>query len=83
MIWSSEEPEPNEDELPNEDERPMLAPIRVDPRSRTDALDPMSRVNFVKLCTIEHNVKVYDFGMVHKDSERVLQRNFNRCWSLQ
>jgi hypothetical protein len=51
----------------------MMSPIRITPNKERDRLDPRSRINYCKLYTIEHNVKVYDFGMVHKDYLRKLK----------
>lgn len=45
----------------------MLRPIKVRPRDRRDRMEPMSRVNFGKIYTVEHNVKVYDFGDVERN----------------
>ena len=45
----------------------MMSPIRVTSRLRQEKLDPLSRINFGKIYTVEHNVKVFDFGDVHKD----------------
>jgi hypothetical protein len=53
----------------------MLSPIRVIPKSKTTKLDPMSRINYSKIYTVEHNVKVYDFGDVDEDyHERLLEQ---------
>jgi hypothetical protein len=38
----------------------------------------MSRIDFARTYTVEHNVKVYEFGQVHRDS---LQRLTNQ-WIL-
>ena len=39
-------------------------------------LDTMSRLNFGKIYTVEHNVKVFDFGQVYKEFGHVLYRQF-------
>ena len=36
-------------------------------------MDPMSRLDFAKIYTVEHNVKVFDFGDVHKDHIHTLK----------
>jgi hypothetical protein len=64
----------------------MMTPIRVVPKKKEDKLDPISRVNFARIYTVEHNVKVYEFGDVHRDSmadlrqqwQFVLERDVNR-----
>jgi hypothetical protein len=43
----------------------MLPGIRIVPKRRGSKLDRMSRVDFSRMYTVEHNVKVYDFGNVH------------------
>jgi hypothetical protein len=59
--------------LPAE-ERDLLItkPIAVEKASRDQKLDPMSRLNFKKIYTVEHNVKVMNVGKVTKDSLPVL-----------
>ena len=42
--------------------------IRVDPDKRDEKLDPMSRIDFGKMHTIHHNLKVRPFGMVNDNS---------------
>jgi hypothetical protein len=42
-------------------------PLQVIP-ARNQKLSPMSRVNFAKMYTVEHNVKVMDVGKVSQDS---------------
>jgi hypothetical protein len=48
-------------------ENPMMPEIRVRAKRKGDKLDKMSRIDFSRMYTVEHNVKVYDFGDVHKD----------------
>jgi hypothetical protein len=43
----------------------MMTGIRVVTTDRRDKLDGMSRINYQKIYTVEHNAKVYDFGTVH------------------
>ena len=45
----------------------MMPEIRVRAKRKGDKLDRMSRIDFSRMYTVEHNVKVYDFGDVHKD----------------
>jgi hypothetical protein len=80
------EPEPSKDELPNlkknPSERAMLDSIRVQSYRKSDILHKKSRVNFAKIYTVEHNVKVYDFGEVHKKSLHILAHQFNLVWNI-
>jgi hypothetical protein len=43
----------------------MMESIRVNPKAPLGTLNEMSRINFAKLYTVEHNVKVLEFGDVH------------------
>jgi len=59
------EPDATEAEKPSKvDPFPMLTGIRINPKKKGDKLDKMSRIDFARSYTVEHNVKVYDFGMV-------------------
>ncbi|QDS69658.1 hypothetical protein FKW77_009452 [Venturia effusa] len=82
IIYTGKEPAPNENELPGPGEPAMLQSIRVVSNKRIDIMDPMSRVDFSKIYTVEHNVKVYDFGWVHKDSRNMLRHQFQYVWSI-
>jgi len=72
------EPEPTEKERPDGNEKPMLPSIRVEKSSQFFKLDPMSRICYSKIHTFEFNLRIQDFGMVHKRYFDVLQNNF---WS--
>jgi len=77
-------PEPLPNERARRNEEPMQAvPIRVDANDRTETLDRMSRVNFAKVYTIEHNVKVLDFGYVNQNSLPALESQFHAVWFNQ
>ncbi|TKA51472.1 hypothetical protein B0A49_11857 [Cryomyces minteri] len=52
---------------PQQNEQGMRKSIKVVARTRGTKLDAMSRVNFGKIYTIEHKVKVLDFGDVDPD----------------
>jgi len=41
----------------------------------------MSRINFRKVSTVEHNVKVFDFGIVHENSMTDFWNHFRAVWS--
>jgi hypothetical protein len=55
-------------ELPGEPKL-LKKPIRVKLNSRREKLRPESRINFAKIYTVEHNVKVSFIGEIHEDSE--------------
>jgi hypothetical protein len=71
----------SEPKLENNEERaclssgPMLQAIRVRPKHKGNELRPMSRIDFGRIYTVDHTVKVYDFGKVH---ENYLERFFNQ-----
>lgn len=80
-----EEPIPKPSEEPGPGEHGMRLAIRVDPTSKQDYMDPMSRLHYGKLYTIEHNVKVYDFGMVRQEYLRTMWTQWTdvMSWSNQ
>jgi hypothetical protein len=63
-------------EIPGE-EKLIHKPIRVVPKSARDQLDPLSRLNYGKIYTVEYNVKVCFIGQIHKDSVKYFVRDFN------
>ncbi|TKA75900.1 hypothetical protein B0A55_07211 [Friedmanniomyces simplex] len=74
-------PEPRADELPNRTELGMRSrPIRLVPDQPTDKLDSMSRIDFGKAHTIQHNIKVKPLGMVHPSSMDALTSQFFAVW---
>ena len=50
-------------------------PIRVNPDD-SKGLEPRSRINFGKLYTLEHNIKVVSVGQVHQSSMSVMDSHF-------
>jgi hypothetical protein len=44
-------------------------------------MDPMARVNFGKIYTVEHNVKVYNFGEVHEEYVELLKHQWMSVFS--
>jgi hypothetical protein len=66
--------------LPRDGENLTLDPIRVVPKSDRDKLHPDSRINYAKIYTVEHNVKVFFIGEVHKRSKGRLITAFNTIW---
>jgi uncharacterized membrane protein YgcG len=64
---AKKEPSPTDSERPRTGEGPMLPGIRISPVDRFDKVDQMARIDFARTYTVEHNVKVYDFGTVAKD----------------
>ena len=57
-----------------------LKPIQVLPKTSRDKLAPECRINYAKIYTVEHNVKVAFFGKISKDSERRFIVDFDSVW---
>ncbi|KAF1988836.1 hypothetical protein K402DRAFT_327905, partial [Aulographum hederae CBS 113979] len=73
-------PSPSPYEEPHGVEEGMLNPIRVKPTQRGAKLDPMSRVCYSKVYTVEHNVKVKEFGNVDAGSINLFKNQFRYVW---
>ena len=73
-------PLPQPEEAPSRKERGLLVAIRVDGDSPEQKLDVMSRIDFGKVYTIEHNVKVCSMGMVNRASESALLYQLKIVW---
>ena len=68
MIYT---PEPGPGRL--QDENGMTKnPIKVLPTTPDQKLDPLSRINFAKVYTVEHNVRVMPVGQVSPGSMHLL-----------
>ncbi|PQE19804.1 hypothetical protein CJF32_00008758 [Rutstroemia sp. NJR-2017a WRK4] len=52
-------------------------PIRVIPSEPQHKLDPASRLNYAKIYTVEHNVKVWFIGKLAPESEEPVVTNYN------
>lgn len=75
-------PGPSAEERPARGELGLLPQsIRVDPDEKYHFLDPMSRVDFAKTYTIQHNIKVRSIGKVNRDSMSALQSQYKAVWS--
>jgi hypothetical protein len=53
-------------------------PLRVIPDSLKLTLDPMSRINFGKVYTVEHNIKARKLGVIADESEHLLDLYFRQ-----
>ena len=74
-------PELMPQELPQRGEdgmRPQA--IRVDPDDPIDKLDALARLDYGKVHTIQHNIKVKSFGKVHAKSVITLVTQFGDVW---
>ena len=74
-------PEPMEAERPKRAEQGMRPEaIRIDPDNPEDKLDPRSRIDFGKVHTIQHNIKVRNYGQVHPRSMSALLHQFGNIF---
>lgn len=80
VYTGDEEPELIDGEAPVAGELPMLSSIQVRQKDKRQKMFPESRINYGKMYTVEHNVKVYDFGEVRKSSRTLLVRQWR--WVL-
>ena len=69
-------------EEPVEREQPMRSPIRVRPSTDGDRMEAASRLNYGKMYTVEHNVRVYDFGMVRSSDIPILTGQWGQILGL-
>lgn len=51
-------------------------------KNQQEKMERMSRLNYRKIYTVEHNVKVREFGQVHRDHEERLVSNFYEAWGF-
>ena len=77
-------PEPLLEEAPRRGEEGMRPePIRINSDDPTGKLDAASRLDYRKVYTIEHNIKVKSFGQVHPGSMNELVYQFGNMWNSQ
>lgn len=83
IIYTGKEPPPpRPDEAPARGEYGLLPQaVRVDGDDPAQKLDVMSRVDFGKVYTIEHNVKVRSMGKVNRAYEQPLLYQLQRVWA--
>jgi len=54
-------------ERPRGQEQGMMSPIRINIRPNREAPHEMTRIDFSKVYTIQHDVKVLNYGDIHSD----------------
>ena len=54
--------------------------MRVTKYKDRPTMDLMSRLNYSKVYNVEHNVKVYGYGEVHKKSIPLFKDTFSAVW---
>jgi len=58
-----------------------LGPIKVEPKPPNEKLDPLSRINYAKLYTVECNVKVLFVGCVQKKYLKRFRSSYHKIHS--
>jgi hypothetical protein len=61
--------------------RLTLRPVQVIPKTPRDKLEKESRVNYAKIYTVEHNVKVLFIGHIAPASEHTFVTDFDGIWA--
>lgn len=82
IFTGKKEPKAKPEESPRQGEYGMRSSIKAKANHQGDKMDPMSRLNFAKIHTVEHNVKVYDFGKVDDADLHKLTSTFRLVWKL-
>ncbi|KFY84290.1 hypothetical protein V500_09423 [Pseudogymnoascus sp. VKM F-4518 (FW-2643)] len=62
----------------NGEKRLPNAPICVEAMGPGHSLDADSRLNYAKVYTVEHNLRVLFIGKIHKDSRKVFKAAYNK-----
>ena len=62
------------------EEKPTLRPIQVIPKTPRDKLVPQAHINYGKIYTVEHNVKVHVIGHVAPSSQPRFLADFDATW---
>lgn len=77
IIYTGGVPFEDPAEYPKRGESGMRStPVQVSPNKTDDFLPPMSRINYAKMYTIEHGLKVKPFGRVRGSSLVALVQQF-------
>jgi hypothetical protein len=59
----------------------LKKPVRVEPKTDQDRLLPESRVNYAKVYTIEHNLRVWFIGRIHDQSKAIFFTEVRRLFN--
>jgi hypothetical protein len=59
----------------------VRGPIQVLPKTSRDRLARESRINYAKIYTVEHNVKVAFVGQISEGSKRQFVLDFDSVWA--
>jgi hypothetical protein len=67
-------------EAPASGRQGMLLPIRVVPTRPGDRMENRSRLDYGKIYTVEYNVRIYDFGLVHPDYYEIFMGQWKKVF---
>ena len=70
IVYTGTEPQPTREERA---QGTMRTAIKVSRDEPTTALDPLSRLNYARIYTVEHNTKVKAFGWIHPNSRALFE----------
>jgi hypothetical protein len=85
IVYTTKDPPlPLPDEMPSRGEESMRPQaIRIDVDDPTSKLDAESRLDYGKVYTIQHNIKVKSFGKVNPRSMNAMVHQFGNVWNSQ
>lgn len=72
---------PGRPQLLKDEPRLGFAAVRLQVDIQTEKLAMESRVNYSKLVTVEHNVKVFFIGRIAQDDMAIVDTAVNQCWA--
>jgi hypothetical protein len=78
IVHDADKPVP--DEAPGE--RLSKSALRIVLEVEGETLDSMSRIDFGKVYTVQHNIKVMNVGRIHKLDITWLKRNYNESMRM-
>jgi hypothetical protein len=58
----------------------LKSPIRIIPKAPGEKVPKESRINYAKIYTVEHNVKVKFIGHIAPASKKILMSDFDATW---
>jgi len=73
---------PTDDPEPDSDENLSKEPFGIIIEEPGETIDPKSRIDFGKVYTVEHNLKVMNVGRIHSADKNRLLRYFNESMGM-
>jgi len=72
---------PGRPQLLRDEPRLGFSPVRLETDVSIETLALESRVNYSKLVTVEHNVKVFFIGRIVAEDMGIVDAAVNQCWA--